>query len=66
MNQISSGFQHPVTFPNDTFCRPISETIVRHNTSKSQAGAVLGSSRSAAKKEAAQENGKAGGRPKGS
>lgn len=39
---------------------------VRQNTSKSQAGAVLGSSKSGAKTAAAQENGKKGGRPAGS
>lgn len=42
------------------------ENVLRMNTSKSEAGAVLGSSKSPAKAAAAQENGKKGGRPSGS
>lgn len=40
--------------------------VARMNTSKSQAAAILGSSTSAKKTEAAQANGEKGGRPKGS
>lgn len=40
--------------------------MIRHNTSKSQAAAILGSSTSEAKASAAQKNGQKGGRPVGS
>lgn len=40
--------------------------VIRHNTGKSEAAAILGSSTGGAKAKAAQENGKKGGRPAGS
>ncbi len=60
--------QPPIMRPN---CAPVSgyrhaDNAQRMNTSKSEAGAVLGSSKSAAKTKAAQSNGKEGGRPEGS
>jgi hypothetical protein len=45
---------------------PAARPTIRHNTSKSEAGAVLGSSTSPAKAKAAQANGAKGGRPSGS
>lgn len=42
------------------------DNVTRMNMSKSQAGAVLGSSTSEKKAHAAQKNGEKGGRPKGS
>lgn len=42
------------------------DNVARMNTSKSEAGAVLGSSKSQAKTKAAQNNGAKGGRPEGS
>lgn len=52
-------------------CLPVSgyrhaDNAQRMNTSKSEAGAVLGSSKSAAKGKAAAANGAKGGRPQGS
>jgi hypothetical protein len=42
------------------------DNVARMNTGKSEAAAILGSSKSAAKTKAAQKNGAKGGRPEGS
>lgn len=59
--------RHQPTQPYNLNCIPSHASNTRRdNTSKSQAAAILGSSTSAKKAKAAQENGEKGGRPKGS
>ena len=61
---MNTGFTRPLVAAFNY--NSVSHAANRANTSKAQAAAILGSSTSAKKTEAAQENGAKGGRPKGS